>query len=326
MNQPLDRRRFLATSGQIAAGLGAASVLGYTATAAEQTSRQTLCISCRDAHLKQTGKPDCWSALESIGAEGVEANVAEDFSLPELYHPERKYSVANQAAKETLLADMKKANKRISALRMINRFNERPDFEIQWGTKVAQIAQELGIKAILIDVRPGKGAGSDFLDSSVATLGRLMKSAEATGVGFGIENHGTMTNTPEFLKPLFARVGSPQLGLTLDTANFYWYGHPLSKLYELYEQFAPRVFHTHCKSIRYPESEREKRRPMGWEYAKYNCPIYEGDIDFRRVVKILRAASYAGDLCLEDESLEKFQADQRQAILAKEIGHLKQCS
>ena len=120
------------------------------------------------------------------------------------------------------------------------------------------------------------------------TLKRVIETTEDTGVAFGIENHGGTTNDPEFLKPLFDRVGSKRLGLTLDTGNFYWFGHPLSKVYELYEAFAPRVCHTHCKSIRFPETEREKQRPMGWEYGKYNCPIYEGDIDFRRVVKILR--------------------------------------
>ena len=113
-------------------------------------------------------------------------------------------------------------------------------------------------------------------------------------MAFGIENHGTLTNDPEFLTPLFARVGSPLLGLTLDTGNFYWFGHPLSKVYELYELFAPRVVHTHCKNIGYPESGGRNARAMGWQYDKYTCPIYEGDIDFRRVVKILRAANYAG--------------------------------
>ena len=71
--------------------------------------------------------------------------------------------------------------------------------------------------------------------------------------------------------------------LTLDTANFYWFGHPLSKVYELYETFAPRVFHTHCKSIRFPEPSARSSVPWAGSTAKYNCPLYEGDIDFRRV-------------------------------------------
>jgi sugar phosphate isomerase/epimerase len=174
-------------------------------------------------------------------------------------------------------------------------------------------------------VVPQKMSRAEFLPFSIETLRKVLAGTEATGVRFAIENHGHTTNDPEFLTPLFQGVGSNRLGLTLDTGNFYWFGHPLAKVYELYETFAPRVRHTHCKSIRYPEAEREKKRAVGWEYAKYNCPIYEGDINFRRVVKILRGAGYAGDLCVEDESLGRFPAEERGGILAKEIRHLKEC-
>jgi sugar phosphate isomerase/epimerase len=325
MNQSLDRRQFLHASGRLTAGLAAVSVLAGKSAASAQPQNQNLCLSCRDAHLKQTGRPDCWSALQSIGADGVEVAVGDDLSLAGLFHPDRKYTAASQVGIDLVLADAKAAGKQVSALCMFNRFAQRPDFEVEQARKVAQAAKALGAKAIRIDLAAPKKAPDDFLDFSVKTLKRLIEATEATGVAFGIENHGATTNNPEFLKPLFERVGSPRLGLTLDTGNFYWFGHPLSKLYELYEMFAPRVFHTHCKSIRYPESEREKRRAMGWEYGKYNRPIYEGDIDFRRVVKILRAAGYSGDLCIEDESLDKFPAPERGAILTKEIRHLKEC-
>ena len=47
----------------------------------------------------------------------------------------------------------------------------------------------------------------------------------------------------------------------------------LDELYKNFERFAPKVFHTHCKNIRYPEDKKNVRRPMGWEYDKYACPI-----------------------------------------------------
>ncbi len=195
---------------------------------------------------------------------------------------------------------------------------------MEWCGKVAKVAQALGVKAIRIDVVPRKLPPDKFLDFAVDTLKKVMAATEPTGVAFAIENHGGTTNNPDFLKPLFERVGSKLLGLTLDTGNFYWFGHPLSKVYEIYEAFAPRVFHTHCKSIGFPEGERERRRPMGWEYGKCNCPIYQGDIDFRRVVRILAAAGYSNDLCVEDESLSRFPAPDRAAVLAKELAYLKE--
>ena len=131
------------------------------------------------------------------------------------------------------------------------------------------------------------------------------------------------SNDPAFLDKLFDGVGSTRLGLTLDALNFYWYGWALDEIYGYYEKFAPRVFHTHCKSVRYPADKRNVRRPMGWEYAKYAAPIYEGDIDYKRVVAILRKANYQGDLCLENECLRHFPVEQQPGVLKKEIEMLK---
>ena len=321
MTEPLNRRDFLEGSGRLLAGVGAASLLAGTAAGAEP--KRALAVGCRDAHLKETGEKDCWSAMRAIGAEVVEATIGEDLSFRGLFHPDREYTAATPAGIGQLAADMKAADKRISAFCMFNHFATRPDFEVEWCAKVARAAKALGVKAIRIDVVPAKPGAAEFLPLAVKTLTRVIEATEDTGVAFGIENHGNTTNDPEFLKPLFDRVGSKRLGLTLDTGNFYWFGHPLSKVYGLFEAFASRVFHTHCKSIKFPEDRRETKRPMGWGYEKYTCPIYEGDIDFRRVVKLLLGAGYANDLCVEDESLGKFPAGQRGGVLAKEVRYLK---
>ncbi|MCX5683041.1 MAG: TIM barrel protein, partial [Planctomycetota bacterium] len=261
MNASMRRREFLAGSGRLAAGL-AALALARGAAGAEEKKLPQLCLACRDTHLAMTGKNDCWSALEAIGAEGVEAAVGDDLAMPGLYHPGRKYSAATPADIEAVRADMKAAGKRISAFCMANRFDERPEMELEWCTKAAWAAQALGAGAIRIDVVPRKKPAAEFLDFASKILKQVIDATESTGVALAIENHGGTTNNPEFLAPLFERVGSPRLGLTLDTGNFYWFGHPLSKVYELVEEFAPRVFHTHCKNIRYPAEEREKQRPM----------------------------------------------------------------
>jgi sugar phosphate isomerase/epimerase len=319
MENTITRRKFLNHSGRLFAGVGAASLL--QAGAAGEARGAAFPIGCRDTHLKETGEKDCWSALDAIGAEGVEASLRDDLSLPLLFPG--KYSIASREGLERLAADLKAARKRIFAFCMYNRFEERPDFEIRISARVARAARALGVPAIRIDVVPRKLKRPEFLKLSVETLKKLMDATESTGVNFAIENHSNTTNDPEFLHPLFEQVGSKRLGLTLDTANFYWFGHPLSKVYEIYQAFASRAFHTHCKSIRYPGPEREKRRPMGWEYGRYNCPLYEGDIDFRRVVRILKKAGYANDLCIENESLRKFPASERSSVLAREVRFLK---
>ena len=321
MNHEISRRGFFKASCGVVAAAGTAGLFHRSAIAAEKRSR--LPVGCRDVNLKLMGQPDCWSAMKLTGAECVEAVIREDLSLPDLFHPQRKYSAATAEGIQELAADLKAARRRITALCMFNQFEKRPEVEIQWGAKVARVAEALGAKVIRIDLRAEKLPGDEFLRFSIDILKKLMAATESTGVAFGIENHGATTNDPQFLGRLFAGVASQRLGLTLDIGNFYWFGHPLSKLYAICEEFAPRVFHTHCKSIRYPEDQRETQRPMGWEYAQRRCPLYEGDIDYGRVVKILRSAGYSGDLCVEDESLARFPAEERPMVLTKEIAMLK---
>ena len=313
----MKRRALMIDTARCAAAL---ALLPRAARAAEAPAAG-LHVGCRDAHLKATGSADCWAALDALGADGVEADLNDALALPGLYP--KGYSLADAAGIERLAADAKTAGKRISALCMHNRFEERPDAEVAWCAKAARAAKALGVPAIRIDVVPRKLGRDAFLKLATETLKKVIEETEETGVAFGIENHGNTTNDPEFLKALFDGVGSKRLGLTLDTGNFYWYGHPLSSLYGYFEMFAPRVFHTHCKNIQYPKAEREKKRPMGWEYGKYNCPIDEGDVDFTKVVAILKKAGYANDLCVEDESLGKLPAAEQGAVLAREVGFLK---
>jgi sugar phosphate isomerase/epimerase len=318
MRQALTRRGLLSYGGALCAGAAAGSLLTRPAFGAPPSR---LTVSVRDSMLPFAKEPDCWAALKRIGAEGVEAAVAEDLTLPGLAHPGGKYSLATEAGIARVKADAAAAGQKITALCMHNQFAERPDKEVQACAKVARAAQAVGTPAIRIDVVTDRLARPEFLKLSIATLSKIIAATESTGVAFAIENHGNTTNDPEFLDPLFAGVGSKRLGLTLDTGNFYWFGHPLSRVYELFERFAARVFHTHCKSIGYPASEREKRRPMGWKYEEYHGPIYSGDIDFARVVAILKKAGYANDLCVEDESLGRQKRPRD--VLIQEVRTLK---
>jgi sugar phosphate isomerase/epimerase len=110
--------------------------------------------------------------------------------------------------------------------------------------------------------------------------------------------------------------------MTLDTGNFYWYGWPLSQLYRTLEHFAPRAKHTHIKNINYPAEMVEKRREIGYEYGKYCSPLDEGNIDIARVVRLLVAAGYTGDLCIENEALGKYPQAERIGVLQRDADTL----
>jgi sugar phosphate isomerase/epimerase len=188
---------------------------------------------------------------------------------------------------------------------------------------LVKVAEQLDVPVIRIDVVPRTLKLEEFAAFATKACKQLCDATKTSKIRFGIENHGKATNDPDLMEQILKGVGSDRLGITLDTANLYWWGHPLDEVYRIYERFAPHVVHTHCKSIRYPDDKKNAKREMGWEYAKYTCPIYEGDLDFNRIAAILRRAGYRGDLCIEDESLARFPEAERSENLKKQIAFLR---
>lgn len=323
MNGAYSRRAFLKDTAMTAAAIGTlqTALHGADTSAARGSWR----IACRDAHLKETGAADCWAAFKAIQADGLEVDVDGEGACSSLFGP-AKYGISTPEDVERLGKALAEHKAVITAFCMHNRFDERPDEEVKMVVKVAQAARKLHVPAIRLDVVPRKIKDDSFLPFAIDIGKRVVRETEDIDVRFGVENHGGTTNRPDFLRPFLKGVGSDRFGLTLDTANFYWFGHPLPELYRIYDEFADAVCHTHCKNIRYPESEREKKRPTGWEYGKYNCPVYEGDIDFKRVASILQKHNYKGDLCIENESLGKFPEGERGRVLAREVQHLREVS
>ena len=320
MNIPrtLSRRSFIKTT---SLALSAATLPAAGPLVAADAKKWP--VGCRDVNFRHTGQPDSWSAMKALGAESAEVYVELDLTCPNLSHQQHKYTLATADGSRVLEDDLAASGCRITAFCTANHFDERLEQELESARSLVKAAQQLGVNAIRIDVVPRKLSGDQFLPFAIAACKRLCGIAGGTPVRFGVENHGAITNNPQFLDKLFDGVGSEKLGLTLDCANFYWWGLPLRDLYPTYEKFAPRVVHTHCKSIRYPADKQNVRREIGWEYEKYTCPIYEGDLDFKRIVGILRKANYRGDLCVEDESLGKYPENERADILRKEIALLK---
>ena len=315
----LTRRGFLQLS---SSGLLAAGVLPGAALASSAGSAKNV-IACRDTHLQDFGAPDSWSAMKRIGVTGVEVLVDPDRTCRSLFHPDKKYSIGSPRGIAALGNDLEESGLVITAFCTANHFDERLEDELALMNDVLEACKKLNVNAVRIDVVQRKiKKPEEFLNFSISVGKRLTEPLRGTGVRYGIENHGTTTNNPAFLDRLFDAVKSDALGLTLDTANFYWYGHPLDDLYGIYEKYAPRTWHTHCKSINYPEDQRNVRRKMGWEYGKYCSPIHQGDIDFERVISILHAADYKGDLCIENESLGRFPEEEREKILQEEAALL----
>ena len=278
-------------------------------------------LSIRDDVVFAAGYDSIAEGLTGLSIPGIELFVKKDDTVPAIA-PEAGKDRLNLSIPEELSTLKKQAENqgvRISALCMGNNFNaEDKEFQVAWGARTVRAAQALGAPAVRIDAIMS-GEKDLPLDERIrlvaAAVTRILNETEDTGVDLGIENHGFQGNDPVFVKATLDAVGNPRLGLTLDSGNYYWRGWPLSRVYEIFEEFAPYVKHTHIKNINYPPEIRETHREMGYEYGKYVSPIHEGDIDHTRYFAALRRAGYDRDLCLEDESLGKYDVPTRKANL-----------
>ena len=286
-------------------------------------------VAVRDVHL-----PGVFgtikAGLDAMGIEAVELNYERDRSVVSLDTAVAgaKESLADQHAIDHFAYKCKGLKIRPSSLLLNNNFGaDDIKAELDWVISAVRAAGQLGIKAIRIDAAMStqnewtlEKRTSHFADC----MKQVLDATHDLNVSLGIENHGHKGNEQAFLDTVIDSVKSPRVGITLDTGNFYWFGLPLSKVYETIKHFAPKVKHTHIKSISYPADQREVQRQVGWEYGKYCSPLREGDIDFGRIIRMLKDAKYTGDLCIENESLGRYDKDKQKAILIDDAAYIRE--
>lgn len=285
--------------------------------------------SIRDDTLLSAGYTHLLEGLRDLNLSAVELAYSREDSVRALCPVNGKttFCLAHPAEISAFRDHLHQYGIRVSGLLLANDFN-RPDreAEIAWVTRAVESAGALGCPVIRIDAimsgerdLPLEQRRQIFASAIKAILNRT----EGLEVHLGIENHGFQGNDPSFLEGLISAVNSPRLGLTLDTGNFYWRGHPLSRVYRIIETLAVNVKHTHIKNIAYPKEVQEQEREIGWKYGEYVCPIPEGDIDHQRIVNLLKDVGYDWDLCIEDESLGRFPKEQRREILRRDAEYVK---
>ena len=107
-----------------------------------------------------------------------------------------------------------------------------------------------------------------------------LKRAEECGVLLALENHWGLTTTVEGLLRIADAIDSPWMGILMDTGNFR--DDPYDKL----AQLAPRVSYVQAKTYF-----------GGGEW-------YTLDLDYKRIIQILRDAGYKGYVTIEFEGKE----------------------
>jgi len=283
--------------------------------------------SARD-HIILAGWHSIKEGLDALGFDAVELEFDRNCSVRRIgASGDERIRLDTPQGIDTLRKQLSENGIRVPAFLMANNYaNSDLDFEIDWTIAAIRAADALGIPAVRIDaMMHGEEETPPETNIKVfaKAMSRVLDETSDSDVEMGIENHGFQGNRPEFLDAVFDAVRSERLGLTLDTGNFYWYGHPLSRVYEIIERFAPYCKHTHAKNISYPVGLREIQREIGLEYSKYVSPMREGDVDHGRVVEILKGAGYSRDLCLEDESLGKFPREKWPAVLRLDADYFR---
>ncbi len=285
-------------------------------------------VGIRDVCLFQAGYENIARAMDELGLMAIELAVDRNMCVPavdgSLGRP--RLFIADELAAIKASEAYARQGIQVTSLLLANNFNaQNRAAEIQWARRALEAAEVVGADVVRIDAAmTGQktlplGRRVDIFASAVE---EVLKMTAGGTVGLAVENHGLQGNDPRWLGSLLQRVDDERFGLTLDAANFYWAGYPLSRVYELVEQFAPHTRHVHCKNIDYPSRYRQRRRALGWKYGQYVSPIQQGNIDYSKIVQILAEAGYQGGLHIEDESLAKFAPGERRRSLRQQVEYL----
>jgi len=304
-----------------------ATVCGLTILCAALPAMAQMKIGVRDGCLAGLEADSIWAAAKQVGIPVLEVAVSGDLACQGLFEGKDKpYRVDTPANRVKLLDAARKNGCEIVAFCAVVPLPKDggDDATVTWIEKVASAAAAMQVPLVYLPLRGKDLDEGQFVQRATAFIKRVAPIARETKVQLAIENLGPYLNKPEVLKPLLAAAPSDEVGLALDITNMYWFGHPRDRLYELAKMFAPNVRFMHAKNVKYPPDKRDIQREMGWQYDKYAEPIRTGDLDFERILGIMVQAGYKGNIVIEEDSLDKFDAAGKKKALQEDASYLRE--
>ena len=124
----------------------------------------------------------------------------------------------------------------------------------------------------------------------INSIEQCLPYAEEKGVLLALENHWGLTSTPEGLLRIRKSIDSDWLGILLDTGNF------LEEPYDKLKVVAP-----------YANFIQAKTYYGGGEW-------YTLDLDYKRIIKLLRDVNYQGYISIEFEGKEEAESGVRKSV------------
>jgi len=169
------------------------------------------------------------------------------------------------------------------------------DAQIERYRYVCQIIPHAGTDIVRSDGgwnRKGEVPEDQWDGMMLESFKRCAEFLEELDVRIALDNHGVSTNDGDWQLSLIERVGSPRLGVNLDTMNYRWYGHDLETIDRFYEILAPHVFHTHMKD------------GTGSRGDYKGAALGAGEIHLDHAVRCLKEVGYDGAWTAEYEGPE----------------------
>jgi sugar phosphate isomerase/epimerase len=168
---------------------------------------------------------------------------------------------------------------------------------VRWGEYCGALSARLGLEVVKYFAGEPKEGLTDgqIVDFMINGSKELAAIGEKYDVAFAEENHGSFTNRPEVQRRIVDAVGSPRVGVCIDSSNYRWYGHSLEKVHRIFREMAPYTLHVHAKD------GDGSAGAMG-DYKA--TALGEGEIDIALMLRQLADNNYAGDLVIEYEGPE----------------------
>jgi inosose dehydratase len=140
--------------------------------------------------------------------------------------------------------------------------------------------------------------------AAVSAIKEVIAQSKTLGLRVAFHHHaGSHVETPEEIDRLFSSFPSDQLGLCLDTGHYvYCGGDTLSFL----EKQVSRVWCVHLKDVYDGKAMEARRAKMNFHAAVRHgifAPLGKGNIDFSRVVSLLKKGNFDGWLVVEADVL-----------------------
>jgi sugar phosphate isomerase/epimerase len=179
------------------------------------------------------------------------------------------------------------------------------------------IARAVGAKVMRICAgsrRTRPASWAEHRAQLLAMLRPLVAEAERQGVVLAIENHIDLL--AEELAEIVTAIGSPHLGVCLDTANNLRMFEDPVKVAAL---LAPYTRATHVKNI----GARRGQDPRTFAFWP-SVPLDAGLVDLDAVLRLLREAGYGGLLALEIDYLDPDYGTEEEAVIARSLEWLRQ--